>query len=367
MKREKIIIRTSIQGIIVNLVLVVFKATVGLISGSVAIALDALNNLTDTMSAIVTIIGTKLAHREPDREHPYGHGRIEYITTLLIGLIILFAGVGAIIEAVPRIFGPEKTEYSVISLIIIAVAVGVKVLLGRYVKGVGEKINSGSLIASGKDALFDAVLSFSTLVSAIISIVFKVNIDGWVGTVIAAFIIKASIEMLSEAWMDVVGRRMDSDLAQKIKNTICAFPEVQGAYDLTLHNYGPTDVIGSVHIQIPDNMKAQEIHRLTREISVAIYKKFGIVMTIGIYAENTTKRGDKKIRKRLEEVVAEYSEILQMHGFYIDEEKKTVAFDLIISFGCPDREKIKNKVVRKMKKEFPEYRFTVTLDVDMSD
>lgn len=170
MDRQSKIIKTSIIGIVVNLILVAFKATIGILVNSIAITLDAVNNLTDALSSIITIIGAKLAGKAPDKNHPYGYGRIEYFSSIIIAVIVLWAGVTALQESWPKIFAPDVTSYTTTSLIIIAVAVVVKILLGRYVKSTGEKINSQALIASGSDALFDAILSLSTLIAAIISI-----------------------------------------------------------------------------------------------------------------------------------------------------------------------------------------------------
>ena len=169
MSRQDIIVKTSIIGIIVNIILVIFKAFVGLATNSIAITLDAVNNLTDALSSIITIIGAKLAGKAPDKEHPYGYGRIEYFSSVIIAAIVLWAGITAFMESWPKIFTPDVTNYTTVSLIIVAVAVVVKFVLGRYVKGVGEKINSQALVASGSDAFFDSILSLSTLVAAIIS------------------------------------------------------------------------------------------------------------------------------------------------------------------------------------------------------
>ena len=161
MDRNKVIIRTSIIGIIANIFLAAFKAAVGLAANSIAVVLDAVNNLSDALSSIVTIIGTRLANKLPDRKHPLGHGRIEYLSAMLVSALVLYAGITALIESVKKIITPEEADYSMVSLIVIASAVIVKILLGRYVKAQGEKVNSGSLIASGSDATFDAILSAS--------------------------------------------------------------------------------------------------------------------------------------------------------------------------------------------------------------
>ena len=176
MDRQSKIIKTSIIGIVVNLILVAFKATIGILVNSIAITLDAVNNLTDALSSIITIIGAKLAGKAPDKNHPYGYGRIEYFSSIIIAVIVLWAGVTALQESWPKIFAPDVTSYTTTSLIIIAVAVVVKILLGRYVKSTGEKINSQALIASGSDALFDAILSLSTLIAAIISIFYHISL-----------------------------------------------------------------------------------------------------------------------------------------------------------------------------------------------
>ena len=166
--RDQVIIRTSILGILTNVMLAAFKAVIGIISNSIAVTLDAVNNLSDALSSIITIAGTKLAGKLPDKKHPLGYGRIEYLSAMIVSGIVLYAGITSAVESVKKILHPEKPDYSVISLVIIAVAVMVKIVLGRYVKAQGERVNSGSLEASGSDAMFDAVLSGSVLLSAIV-------------------------------------------------------------------------------------------------------------------------------------------------------------------------------------------------------
>lgn len=367
MKREKLIIRTSVQGIFVNLALVISKAAVGLIAGSVSIVLDAVNNLTDMLSSIVTIVGTKMAGREPDRDHPYGHGRIEYLTAMVVGLIVMAAGVMALIEAVPKIFHPEVAEYSAVTIIIVVIAIIVKLAFGSYVKRTGDKIKSGSLSASGLDAMLDALLSAGTLVGVIVTMIWGVSIDGWIGAAISLFIIKSSIGILHEGWLDIIGRRVDGALSRKIKTRIAEFPEVSGAYDLVLHNYGPNEVIGSVHIQVPDDLTAKQIHKLSWDIAAAVYKEFRVYLTVGIYAENTSDRQGSAIRAALESIVAKTPAVLQMHGFYVDDAARLVVFDLIISYQEKDRNRIKNRVLRALRKQFPDYKYIVNLDADVSD
>ena len=367
MDREKIIIKTSIKGIIVNLILVAFKGVVGLIVNSIAIILDAINNLTDALSSIITIIGTKLANRKPDKNHPYGHGRIEYFSSIIIAVIILVAGLTAIKESFEKILNPDEANYTIASLIIIIVAIFVKFFFGKYVEKTGKKINSQSLVASGTDAIFDSFLSLGTLIAAIINLIWHISLEGIIGVLISVVIIKASIEMLRETINSIIGYRIDSDLSTKIKEKVNSFKEVEGTYDLILHDYGPTRIIGSTHIQIADEMTAKQIDALTRKIRAVIYSEFGIILTIGIYAANTSDENSVKIKNQLEEIIKEYPEILQLHGFYIDIETKMISFDLIISFECKEANKLRDEVVKKIKEKFPDYNYYAIIDNDFSD
>ena len=365
MDRNKKIIRTSIIGIIVNAILVGFKMTVGLIVNSIAIVLDAVNNLTDVLSSVITIIGTKLANRKPDKEHPYGHGRIEYFTSIIIGAIILFAGILAIKESVLKIINPGETDYSVISLVIIAVAVLTKIILGTYVKKTGKKVNSQSLVASGQDALMDAVLSFTTLIAGILNFIWHFTIEGYLGVLIGLFIIKASYEILKVAVNSILGVRADPELSKKLKERINQFPEVQGTYDLNLHNYGPSNTIASAHIQVRNDMTAEEIHILTREIEYSIYAEFSIVLTLGIYAAND-KGEFGEIKKELNSIIKNYKEILQVHGFYVDK-SNNIFFDLIFDFKADNKEQIKDEIIAKLKEKYPNYNCNVIIDLDITD
>ena len=354
MERQKIIINTSIKGIVVNVLLVLFKLIVGFIANSIAIILDAINNLTDALSSIITIIGTKLSTKAPDKEHPYGHGRIEYFTSIIIGVIILVAGILSLKESFTNIINPTKPKYSIYTIIIIITAIIVKLLLGSYVKNTGKKINSGSLIASGTDALFDAILSTGTLIAIISYLLLKINIEGIIGLLISLFILKSSIELLKETSNELIGTRVNRELATKIKNTINNYKEVEGAYDLSLHNYGPLQTIGSVHIQVKDTMTAKEIHILTKEIEKKIYKDFGIILTIGIYASNTSDKEALKIKQDLDNIIKNYKEVLQIHGFYIDSKHKHINFDIIIDFNTKDKKAIKNLIIKELKEIYPD-------------
>jgi len=366
MDREKRIVRTSVIGIAANLVLVLFKMAVGFLTNSIAVVLDAVNNLSDALSSVITIVGTRLANRAPDRKHPYGHGRVEYLTSVLIAVIVLLAGLTSLKESAEKVFHPVQATYTPVSLVIIAVAVAAKVLIGRYVSRVGREINSGSLVASGADALFDAVLSFATLVAAVVNLVWGVGLEGILGVVISAFIIKAGVGMLRETLDSIIGTRTEHELSEAIKALVCARPEVHGAYDLILHNYGPTRMIGSVHIEVDDELTARDLHALTRRISAEVYEKFGVILTVGIYASGNSSEELTALRRTVEELAAADPAILQVHGFYGDSEQKWAMFDLIVDFKA-DAEAVRDRLLQELSRRYGEYRLDIVLDSDYSD
>lgn len=368
LSREKTIVRTSIIGIIANVFLAGFKAVVGLMTNSIAIVLDAVNNISDAGSSLITIVGTKLAGKEPDKKHPFGYGRIEYLSAMVIAVIVLYAGITSFTESVKQIIHPETPEYNTISLIIVAVAVVVKIVLGRYVKGVGVKVNSDSLINSGEDATLDSVISASTLVAAGIFLVFHVSLEAWLGAIISIVIIKSGIEMLRSTISQILGESNDVEMVRKIKETVTSFPDVQGAYDLVLNNYGPDTWNGSIHIEVPDTYSADQLDQLIRKIQMAVYQQHHIILTaIGVYSVNTKDEEIIEAQKKVREIVFSHPHVNQMHGFYLNKEEKAMRFDLVISFDAKDRRALYREVVTDVQKAFPDYSLQVAMDIDYSE
>ena len=291
--REKTVIRTSIISIVSNILLAGFKAFVGFLANSIAIISDAVNNLSDALSSIITIVGTKLAGKAPDKKHPYGYGRIEYMTSLVVSAIVLYAGITSLIESVKKIIHPEVSDYSSITLIVLSAGILVKFILGIYVKKKGKEVNSDSLVASGSDAFNDAILSISVLASAIIYMLFNISLEAYVGAVLSLFIIKSGLELIKESVDNMLGLRVESDLAKAIKREITKEKDIQGAYDLILNDYGPDRYLGSVHIEVADTLTVAEIDKISRRITKTIMQKYGVILhTIGVYSVNTK---DKKV------------------------------------------------------------------------
>lgn len=366
-RRDQVIVRTSVIGIIANIFLAVFKALVGVFAHSIAVVLDAVNNLSDALSSVITIIGTKLANRLPDRKHPLGHGRIEYLSALIVAAIVLYAGLTSAVESVKKIIHPVKADYTAVSLVIIASAVVVKLILGRYVKSQGVRVNSAALEASGADALFDAILSLSVLASAIIYLISGVSLEAYVGVIISIFIIKSGIEMMRETLNEILGHRADPELTRALKKMITEEEGVLGAYDLILNNYGPDRNYASVHLELPDVMTVEEVDVLSRRIQQKVYKNSGVIMTgIGVYAYNTKDDEASKIRNRVSKIVMDHEWALQMHGFYLNIEKKEMRFDVVMSFDIDPKEGLAT-LYREVAEQYPEYTLAIVPDVDVSD
>ena len=264
MNRNQQIIRTSLVGIAANIFLAAFKAVAGWLAGSVAIVMDAVNNLSDALSSVITIVGTKLSEKPADRNHPFGYGRVEYFSAIIISVIVLSTGILSLVESVKKIFNPTHPSYTAVTLTIIIVAIVVKLVLGWYVKKQGRQLKSNALEASGADATFDAVVTLSTLVSAGIMLFAEVNLDGILGSIISLVIIKAGIEMIGAPVGQLLGESISKDMMHNIEQDVKQFAGVLGVYDIILNYYGPNAIIGSLHISVPDTMIAVRIHGLTR-------------------------------------------------------------------------------------------------------
>ena len=365
--REKTIIKTGIVGIITNILLAGFKAGVGLLANSIAIVLDAVNNLSDVLSAVVTIIGAKLANKAPDKKHPLGHGRLEYISALLVAGIIFYVGVIALIESCKKIIYPKEPDYTSVTLLVVAAAVVVKFFLSRYVKGQGTKVNSGALIAAGQDAFFDALLSASVLACAIFYLIFHVSLEAYMGVIISLVIIRAGIKMMGETLNDILGQRADSKMSRKIKQILSEEPEIRGVYDLMINNYGPSKNYASLHIELPDTMSVEEVDRLTRKVEEKVYHKTGVILIgVGVYSYNTKGGLAAEMRNNIQQIVLAHDWALQLHGFYANTEEKSLRFDVVLSFDI-DKEKALQILLEEIKQAYPGYKIQITPDLDISD
>ncbi len=367
MDRSQAIIRTSWIGIIANVLLAGFKAAVGILASSVAIVMDAVNNLSDALASVITIVGTKLSQRPADRQHPFGFGRIEYFSAIIIAVIVLSAGITSLIESVKKIFDPTEPAYTTTTLVIIMVAIVVKLVLGRYVKHKGEQLKSDALIASGSDALFDAIITLATLISAGIMLLWGVSLDGILGALISIVIIKAGIEMLASPVNELLGTSIPAELTHQIMTEVSDFEGVHGVYDLILHNYGPDVKIGSLHINVYDTMSAHEIHGLTRRITTAMFERHGIIMTVGVYAIATGENKRAELQAKVMQTLSSHQDIVQVHGLYYSEKNSYLSLDVVPDITVHDEKAFVCALTSELQPLVPDTEIIIVIDHNYSE
>ena len=368
MDRTKEIIKTSIIGIVTNILLSLTKILIGLISHSVAIVMDGINNMTDAMSSVITLIGTKLSEKAPDRKHPFGYGRLETVSSLFIGIIILYAGLDALQESVKRILNPVACEYTSAGIIAICIALLVKISLGLYTKNKGRKAESESLIASGRDALNDSMMSAATILSAFMYMSHGINIEAIVGAAISLFVIRTGIESIRTTVSDILGERVSAELIRKIKSSIMSFPDVDGVYDIALHNYGKGRMIGSAHIEVSDAFKTAWIDNLQRSICRKVYEDTGVdMMGVSVYAVNSREGVARDIRESVRQILETFDEVISMHGFYYDRTDNAIRFDVVTDFDVRDRDDLARRITEQVSGRYPDCSVDVTVNYEITD
>lgn len=364
--RIKLIYKTGIIGVATNISLALTKLIIGYLINSVSIMTDAINNFSDVLSSTITIAGIKFASIPADKEHPFGHGRAEYLSALLISVLIIFAGISAFTNAIKKLIFPSDTLYSVLSLCFLIMAIVVKYVLAKYTITMGRKTNSDSLTGSGKDAYFDVIITSVILIGAATQYFFNLSVDAYLGIIVSGFIIKSGIEMLLNTLSNILGKRVGADTAGIIKNEILTYKEVLGVYDIYLDSYGPNRYAGSVRIEVSDKMSASQIDELTRNISFHIYHKHKILLTCGIYSISSSPE-DILDRDKISKYVLSQYGIIQIHGFHISREAKKIYFDIVVGFEVKDIENLIEKIKIDLTRMYPGYIFLINPDLDFSD
>ena len=364
-ERRKKIIGVSIIGIVANLLLGVLKAVLGLLSGSIALISDALNNITDSSSSLITIVGTKLAAKAPDKQHPFGHGRTEYLTSLLIGGIVFLTGFQSLISSVKAVFNKEDINTDITTVIIIIATIAAKILLGTFTENSGKKLNSTALIASGADAKNDAVVSVVTLISSILYMFAKISVDGIAGVIISVFILKTAYEVLSDTIKKLLGERVDGEIVRGIKDIVRNTEGVINCFDLILNDYGPDFYTGSINVEIEDNRSIGEMYPILHEAQTKIYNKYNVFLVFGFYSVDVDDERYIKIKSLLKNYKENERHIINYHGIVIDEKDKTIYCDITRDFDITSETVIEN-VNRILKEEFPKYNIHVNIDTEFS-
>lgn len=355
---------TSAMNIVVNLLVSGVKIAIGLLTSSIAILSDGAHNAADAASSVLTIVGTKLSARRPTKKHPFGFGRIEYLTSLVIGGLILYTGIEFLISAVKLILAPAELNISYVSLIIICVAAVVKYLLGAYTVKVGKRVDSLSLTAVGMESCNDSYISLLTLITAIVFIVFRFNIDAYAGIITAAIIMKAGYEILSDTIARLLGKAGDKELADKLYREIRSTPGVLNAADMMLHNYGPDAYSGSVNIEVDHKLSMEEVYSFVHEMQLRIMHEHKVTMVFGLYAVDHDSEKSRKMRREIASFVTSHEHVISYHALFISEKESRIYCDLVVDYELSDWDKLRESFTGYMKELYPDYDLELVIETE---
>ena len=366
--RNAYVYLASIVGILCNLILSIIKISVGFISGSVSITADGFNNLSDMASSMITMVGIKLANRPADKEHPFGHGRMEYLSALVVAFMVMLVGVQFVKTSFERILNPVAVSFEIIPFILLLISLLIKLWLSRFNKFMGLKINSTALKAASVDALGDVFTSSCVLISFLAAKFTTLPIDGYVGLIVSAAILYAGYSLIKDTISPLLGEAPDEELVKKIKQGVLSYDNIIGVHDLIIHNYGVGKCMASIHAEIPSNIDLVTIHEIIDSAEREISQKLNIYLVI--HMDPMCIHDDKinKVKGEVQEILLKYKTIKSMHDFRITEgkDKINIIFDIEVNayeVNTPDKEEeLKGKLESDIKKLNTLYNCVITID-----
>ena len=358
----------SIVGIICNLILSIIKITVGVISSSVSIMADGFNNLSDMASSLITMIGIKLANMPADKEHPFGHGRMEYLSALVVAFMVMLVGAQFIKSSVDRILNPTKVSFEIIPFILLLISLILKLWLSRFNKYVGEKINSSALKAASVDALGDVFTSSCVIISFLASKFTTIPIDGYVGVLVSLAILYAGYSLVKDTISPLLGEAPDEELVKAIKQGVLSYDNIIGVHDLIIHNYGVGKCMASIHAEIPSNIDLVTIHEIIDTAEREISQKLNIYLVIHMDPMCIHDEKINAIKGDVQKILFKYDQIKSMHDFRITEGKNqtNIIFDIEVNFDevntVEKEEELRKNLEEDIKKLNPLYNCIITID-----
>ena len=362
--REGIIATTSVLGIAVNILIAAVKVVIGLLASSIAIMSEGVNNATDALTSVLTLVGTKLAGKHPDEKHPFGYGRIEYLTGLVVAVLILVTGVELLISSVKLVFQPEEPNISYLSLVIIAVSAVIKFFLGVYTVRMGKKADSSALEAVGIESRNDSFLSVVTILSAVIFLVFRLPVDAYAGLFTSLVILKSGFDILRETISELLGRPGEKELAAELYQEIRETDGIVGAADMMLHNYGPDAYSGSVNIEIDHSKTVGEIYQFIHQLQLRIMQEHHVTMVFGIYAVDNDHDTIRELRKTIARFVTDREHVKSFHAVYLDPGSDRLYCDLIVDYALRDWDVLENDFKGYMKEHYPDKKIELTIETE---
>ncbi len=354
--------------IVGNVLLALLKGIVGITCNSISITLDALNSLMDGISSVIAIVGTKLAGREADRDHPFGYGRLEYLTSIVVAALIIATGASSFIESVKSIINPDIPSYTTASLIVVAIGALTKGLLGRYLTVEGKRLDSGSLRGAGADSAMDACVSLATLIAAILYVAFGILIESYLAAVIALLICRSGLLLLMETVSMLLGKRVDPEIAAKVEREVRSIDEVRLASNLLLQDYGPNRLQGSVYVSVDGAMTIAEYDAVVRKVQQHVVQTCGVSLTgVTPYPDSGNSEEAAEMRSLVGRIVWSTDHVVELRGLYVDVSAQTVRFDAIVDYTVDDRFELRDDIVEKCQAKCPGWSFSARVLPDASD
>lgn len=363
-EREGVITAVSALGIAVNLLIAAAKVVLGLFASSIAIVSEGVNNASDAMTSVLTLVGSRLAGKLPDAKHPFGYGRVEYLTSLVIAGLILFTGIEMLISSVRLIFEPSELNVSVPALAVVAVSAVIKFLLGVFTVSAGKRSGSGALVGVGLDCRNDSFISVVTILSAVIFIVSGVSVDAYVGVLMSLLVVKAGFDVLRDTVSELLGRPGDAELAAKLYREIRSTPGILGAVDMMLHNYGPDAYSGSVNVEIDHEKTVGEVYDFLHALQLRIMREYNVTLVFGVYAVDGDHEEVRVIRQRIAEFVRAHEHVKSFHAVYLDPASPRLYCDLIVDYELRDWSLLRGEFTGFMRESFPELELVLTIETE---
>lgn len=360
----------GLTGTLVNLLLFSIKLITGTLVGSIAVTADAFNNLSDAASSLITIVGFKLSSRPADKEHPFGHGRIEYIAGMIVSFMVLIVGYQFIKTSFERIVHPSAVTFQLIPFLLILVSVLLKIWMSRFNAFMGRTINSSALKASSYDALWDVVTSSTVALSLLIARFTAIPIDGYIGILVALAILMSGYNLVKETMSPLLGEPPSAELIKGISERVLSYPNISGVHDLIIHNYGPGRCMASIHAEIPSDINIMTIHEIIDQAEREISEALNIYLVIHMDPISTNAVEIIEAKEEVEKILKKYPLVKSMHDFRIIGEKnhKNILFDMVVDYGAlvksTNEDALRSKITDEIMELHPGYNCIITIDHD---
>ena len=356
----------SITGIICNIFLSAMKFIIGTVSGSVAITADAVNNLSDTASSIISLFSTRISSRPADKEHPFGHGRMEYVATLILSIAIINVGIEFFKESLDRIMHPSALTFSTVTFVLLLVSIGVKLWMYFFDKSLAKPLDLSVLNAAAMDSLFDAVTTSVTVASLIVYVFTGHSIHGIASLIVSDIIIWEGISLVKDTVSPLIGGEMDPEIADRISEIVKQDPTVIGVHDLVIHSYGPEKTMATSHIEVPNRMTLEEAHAVADIAERKVRRDLGIVLVAHVDPVEINDKRTNKIREQIEHILKILDPALTFHDLQVTfgESGTIVSFDLVVpySYTTSDEDRVMNQVISLLREFDPKTECAVTID-----